>query len=209
MKFAIGIPTINRADLLEKSIVDLQRNCPNVELIVVDNGKQNLWPMLERSGLHCSLIENEKNKGVAGSWNQIAMTAWEHGFSWVWIVNDDIILGKPEGSIEALIALYESEPRLLNADIGWCSFLLPKAIWDEVGAFDEEFFPAYYEDDDYRERINQVGKPMVIRTELNPLVYKESMTSVKDPSLKDGWNRNQERFVMKWGAEALYRLISK
>lgn len=209
LSFAVGIPTINRADLLEMSVADLASTCPNATLIVVDNGHQGLRAMLESSGLSFVLIENEANKGVAGSWNQLAEAAWSKGLRWVWICNDDIILGKNEADIDALCQGYDAEPRLLNADIGWCSFLLPRAIWDEVGPFDELFFPAYYEDDDYRERLLRAGKPVVIRTELNPLVYKESMTVVRDPSLRSGWDANQERFIMKWGAEALYRLMAK
>lgn len=212
MKFCIGIPTINRADLLEKSLVDLQDKCSKVEIVIVDNGAQALRPMQEVSSLHFDLIENEQNKGVAGSWNQIARHAWSRGYDWVLILNDDIILGRDADAIQALCDAEDAReggPRFLASHRGWCSFLLPRSIWDLVGEFDEGFFPAYFEDDDYTERMLRAGRPYLQSEGLDPVVYQESKTIAKDPSLRDGWMANEQRFVEKWGVEAFYRLVAK
>lgn len=212
MKFCIGIPTINRADLLLKSIVDLQDKCPSIDLIIVDNGHQGLRPMLDSSALGYELIENAENKGVAGSWNQIARKAWSRGYDWVLIANDDIILGKTQDEIQRVCDEEEARlggPRFVASNRGWCSFLLPRAIWDLVGEFDEGFFPAYFEDDDYAERMLQAGQPCVTSETLDPVVYKESQTIAKDQKLRDGWTANEARFVEKWGVEAFYRLVTK
>ena len=214
MRYCIGIPTINRADLLEESICDLRTNCPDVEVIVVDNGKQGLRGMLERSGLRFQLIENETNQGVAGSWNQIARIAFgaASNYSWVWMLNDDVVAGKSQGDIDSLCAESSTGPEtppVITAE-GWCSFLLPAAVWAAVGEFDEAFFPAYYEDDDYMERMRAQGLRVLIwEARLQPVVFRNSQTIKKDPSLNLNFAWNQQRFVEKWGAEALYRTLAK
>jgi GT2 family glycosyltransferase len=211
MRYCIGIPTINRADLLEKSIIDLQENCPDVEVVIIDNGRQSLSSMLERSGLNFKLFENKTNKGVAGSWNQIARYAFGAGYSWVWLVNDDVVLGKDQHEINRLCSESESpfqKPPVIAAQ-PWCSFLLPREVWEEVGEFDEEYFPAYFEDDDYMERMRQKGLRVLWRDLVVPRVFRNSQTIQKDPSLNLNFSKNHERFVSKWGAEALYRLMTK
>jgi GT2 family glycosyltransferase len=211
VRYCIGIPTINRADLLAKSIADLSENCPDVEVVVVDNGKQDLYRMLERSKLNFELFENPENKGVAGSWNQIARYGFRMGYSWAWIVNDDVVLGKNQHEIERLCADSESPfeaPPVIAAQ-PWCSFLLPEKVWSSVGEFDEGYFPAYFEDDDYMERMKEKGLNVIWRDLVVPRVFRNSQTIQKDPSLNLNFSKNQERFVEKWGAEALYRLMTK
>lgn len=211
MRYCIGIPTINRADLLEKSLFDLSENCPDVEVIVVDNGHQRLRSLLDRSKLRFKLIENSENKGVAGSWNQIARHAFSRAYSWAWIVNDDVVLGKDQYDIERLCAELESpfEPPPIIAAQPWCSFLLPREVWDLVGEFDEGYFPAYFEDDDYMERMREKNLRVLWRDLVVPRKFRNSQTIQKDPSLNQNFSKNQERFVEKWGAEALYRLMAK
>ena len=41
MKIFMGIPTVNRADLLKDSLIDIEKNMPDLyKLIIVDNGNQ-------------------------------------------------------------------------------------------------------------------------------------------------------------------------
>ena len=68
MRIGIGIPTINRYDLLQRSLKTLLPQSDSfVKLVVVDNGHQNITidhPKVE-------VIVNKENLGVSGSWNQI------------------------------------------------------------------------------------------------------------------------------------------
>ena len=43
MKFAIGIPTLNRYDLLKPSLMlYLQRDFPTIDIFIMDNGNQGI-----------------------------------------------------------------------------------------------------------------------------------------------------------------------
>lgn len=212
VKIVIGIPTINRADLLIQSLRDLRENCPGVPIFVVDNGQQNLvgrhlYP--ERISLGW-LFEPGQNLGVAGSWNTIGHKAFGEGADFVLMLNDDVLFGKFESALRALCEaelLRDGGPRMLVSPKGWCSFLWPASIWREIGPFDTDFFPCYFEDNDYAERLIRAGKPHVISPELEPAVTRTSMTIQKDPSLNANFAANERRFAEKWGAEGLFRRL--
>ena len=75
--------------------------------------------------------------------------------------------------------------------------LIPRAVWDEVGGFDERYFPAYFEDVDFSLSLGSRG----YGTRYEPtavLVHRGSQstsTVYRDFLL----SRNHFRFVEKWG----------
>ena len=211
MTLCIGIPTINRADLLEQSLCDLVVRCPSARVILVDNGQQNLEAMLKRLGHDRGryvVVENETNLGVAGSWNQIAKLAWSYGHEHVWIVNDDIVLGRDEADVLSAIKA-RPEPRLLLApDARYASFVLPRAIHELIGDFDEQFYPAYCEDDDYEERLDRAGVPSMDEALLEPVTFRRMSSSARDSKLYD-YERAKARLVAKWGPEIELRLLAR
>ena len=210
MRWCIGIPTLNRADLLEEAVIDLMAHCPSHEVIIVDNGQQRLRErgVFEVAPVgRLSVLENERNMGVAGAWNQLAKAAFvERNCDAILVLNDDVVFGRDGRVIDELLRTNAEYPRLLVSARGWCSFLLPRAIWLEVGAFDERFYPAYWEDTDYKVRCYQAGKPPVIRHELSPVIYRESQTtSTKE---RDAMSQaNAERFGAKWRGDEHVALL--
>ncbi len=74
--FAIGIPTINRADLLQEALEKYSLDFPNTIIIVVDNGKQQFDISKFSENIH--FIYNSTNQGVSESWNQIAKAIFEY-----------------------------------------------------------------------------------------------------------------------------------
>jgi len=201
--YCIGIPTINRADLLEESVLQLAQNYPNVFLLIVDNGNQNLSNIGERCG-HKNIILFDRhgdNLGVSGSWNLMCKQAFKLGFHAIWIANDDIVLGSNQNEMQSFVSDAVSTNTFYVQEGTWCSFLITKKIFQEVGEFDEAFFPAYFEDNDYAYRLklaNNVHKPNAI---LNPVIYRNSQTIAKDPTLNERFMANKQRFIAKWGGE--------
>ena len=57
-KFAIGIPTLNRYDLLKPSLMLYTRDFPTTSIFVLDNGNQGIV----QDGV--TIVENEKNIGI-------------------------------------------------------------------------------------------------------------------------------------------------
>jgi GT2 family glycosyltransferase len=209
MTYCIAIPTINRADLLAESLADIAANQPDVEVLVADNGGQTLSGLLKSFGLRFVLFENKQNLGVAGSWNQLASFAFNRGHDWAWVVNDDIVLGATTGEVEDALSRHEAAPRLLVAPKArYGSFMLPKAVWEAVGVFDEQFFPAYCEDDDYEERLDRAGLESVPEAVLEPRRFRRMSSSARDAKLYD-YEKAKARLVAKWGPEIELRLLTR
>ena len=210
MRWCIGIPSLNRADLLEEAVIDLMEHCPSHEVIVVDNGQQRLRErgVFEVAPVgRLSVIENGRNMGVAGAWNQLAKAAFvERNCDAILVLNDDVVFGRDGRVIDELLRANAEYPRLLVSARGWCSFLLPRAIWLEVGAFDERFFPAYWEDTDYKVRLIQAGKPAVVCEELSPVRYRESQSTGRAERERMS-QANAARFAAKWSGEEHIALL--
>jgi GT2 family glycosyltransferase len=81
----------------------------------------------------------------------------------------------------------------------WSVFIIPKKTYIKLGMFDEQFHPAYYEDNDYTYRMKMQGiRPFKIPF-LNPIVYKNSQTIEKDPTIMAYSKINRSRYLAKWG----------
>ena len=98
-KISIGIPTINRADLLQENLDDLEKNFPDMEeLHIVDNGLQGedgrqgfVFP----PGLADKIFLESmpQNIGVAASWNRMLNRAFvQKSADYLLILNDDLSL---------------------------------------------------------------------------------------------------------------------
>ena len=201
LKLAIGIPTINRADLLQEALADLAINLPDLDkLFIVDNGSQEFCIPENIQGK--TIVHRPgKNLGVAGSWNYMMRSAFiEHGIDYLFLLNDDIVLGKTKQTILETITR-NPEARLISGGYYWSAIMLRKDIVDSVGYFDETFYPAYYEDDDFSYRCSILQIPMVTDTALSPSVKRSSETIKKDRTLEGGSHKNHLYYIKKWGGD--------
>lgn len=194
MKLIVGIPTINRADLLNEALERYFEDFQETEIFIVDNGNQDIITRENKFAIY----RPEKNLGVSGSWNVIMDYASKIQVTHVLILNDDIILGRVEHEIKLLINQNPNIP-FFNSLQNWCSFILRVDAWKQLGGFDETFFPAYFEDNDWCYRMRLAGMERLNTSFLNPVIYRNSMTIAKEPSLNNSFNNNKEYYVKKWG----------
>jgi len=196
-KFAIGIPTVNRFDLLKPSVCSYLQDFPDVEIYIVDNGRQGIAEYFKDS-LNVTVFEPENNLGVAGSWNLLCKEIFKlHGYAL--LLNDDIYLGYGTEVVEK--AIYWDNLGLTQSSKNFSVVLLSNALYTELGAFDEQFYPAYFEDSDYLYRL-KLKKKCVQRIDytLDPRDFMASQTYEKEPQkymtiIFD----NRERYIKKWG----------
>lgn len=87
-------------------------------------------------------------------------------------------------------------------DVDYCSgasVMVPRALWQQLGGFDEHYLPAYYEDTDLAFRVRQAGY-RVLYQPLSRVIHVEGATSGVD--LSSGVKRfqliNQEKFRDRW-----------
>lgn len=201
-KLIIGIPTINRADLLQESLEDISDNMGSDvdRLIIVDNGGQDIT-IPENLQSNTNVITPGRNQGVAGSWNLIARMAFNaYNAKQVLILNDDIVLGKTRKDIEEVLSDY-NKYGMICGNNHLCAFLFSRAAWNVVGEFDKEFYPAYFEDNDYIYRMGLKGFGCLPDDRMDPEAYRNSMTIEKDPDLNEPFDENKQRYIDKWGGE--------
>ena len=154
---ALIVPVLNRPDLLHRMLDSI--DYPVGDLVIIDNG--NCFPAWEpvEHVERTHVVKMPSNLGVAASWNlgikSVPFAPW-----WL-IVNSDAWF--PAGSLEALAQQARSDALVLSGgDPPWCAFALGDEVVEQVGLFDEGFYPAYFEDIDYERRIRHHGIDVVI-----------------------------------------------
>jgi len=195
--FGIGIPTLNRYDLLLPALHFYALNdFPNTDIHIIDNGNQSIE---NKYGNRVKIYETkDQNLSVAGSWNRLCQYIFAKS-EYALILNDDVYLGRKEFEIEMLLNQHYADLYLSMCE--WSVFIIPKKTYIKIGMFDEDFSPAYYEDNDYMYRLKINGKRPFKIPFLNPIVYKNSATIEKEPSILAYSKANKSRYIAKWGGE--------
>lgn len=165
------------------------------------------------------VIDNwNTNRGVAGGWNEGIKRGLNQD---VLIVTNDDVKFHP-GTIETMAAaigeydLVSGEPYenlgsgFLEDQPEFCCFAInPVNFVDKFGWFDENFTPAYFEDNDMHYRI-KLGGGKTARIHHARIDHKGSVTQFKgstDPDTPDRvvsheqFRLNRGYYVTKWGGE--------
>jgi len=153
---ALVVPILNRYDLLERLLVSIDYPIENF-LLIDNNPKSDFVLMTNENVKNQFHIKMPTNLGVPSSWN-LGIKSLPYSDYWL-IVNNDAYF--PKGSLE-MFAQHSAPDRLLlsGGSPSWCAFSLGSEIVKKVGLFDEGFYPAYYEDNDYVRRMNYHKLPV-------------------------------------------------
>jgi GT2 family glycosyltransferase len=194
IKLVVVIPTINRADLLNDALAKYFEDFKNTHIAICDNGKQDIITREEKFMIY----RPEQNLGVAGSWNMLMDYSDKIGATHVLVLNDDIYLGRTEHEVKMII---KNNPDFdfINSFHNWCSFIMTIDIWKKAGKFDEEFYPAYHEDNSMDYKMTLVGAKKTWTSFLDPVVYRNSMTIAKQPELNNNFMKNRQIYIDMWG----------
>lgn len=113
------------------------------------------------------------------------------------IANDDIILDR--GDIRSLCepdAVTCPQINNEHKDFNGGLFCIPRAVYEKVGGFDEQFKIGYFEDDDYIMRLRANGIPMRCHYDVHIKHEHGGMTMHK---MENKYDENQKKFFDKWG----------
>src|SRR5690606_38556929 len=116
-------------------------------------------------------------------------------------------LGKSESQIQSILQVWK-KMAFINSYQHWCSYILTVQAWKEFGKFDENIFPAYFEDNDAHYRMKLLDMNMVYTEKLNPVIFRNSMTIEKDASLNENFLKNRDYYIKKWGGEPSKEMFS-
>ncbi len=194
IRFVVAIPTLNRADLLNQALANYFIDFKETLIVMFDNGNTE---MLGREH-NFKILRSETNLGVAKSWNLLMEIAEKQKATHVLMLNDDVYLGKTETQIQSVLQIWKNMD-FVNSYQQWSSYILTVQAWKEFGKFDENIFPAYFEDNDAHYRMKLLDMNMVYTEKLNPVIFRNSMTIEKDASLNEDFLKNRSYYIKKWG----------
>ena len=202
----IGIPILNRLDLLARCLDHI--DVP-AEILIVNNNsvdeafREELSNLASRHGLE--VHHQERNLGVAASWNHILATGIGQGHEVVFIGSNDTLL-HPGALAATLARIRDSRQDELLWQIHALNFFAIHArAVSCVGWFDENFYPAYREDQDYSYRCALASvKRVNLHLPNSGAEHLLSQTIRSDPEYWRlnvethlGWNT--QYYEMKWG----------
>lgn len=156
------IPTLRRLDLLIECIKSAAAGkLKPTKVYICDNG--DICDGVPPFDIPVEIYNPGGNYGVGRSWNHFLHTQKDY----IIICNDDVTF-YPD-TIEKLVTAAEKFPKQLfftcegPKDWNWALFLQRKRSLLEIGEYDGMFYPAYYEDSDYRRRMELKGhKPAIV-----------------------------------------------
>lgn len=204
-----GIPTLNRYDKLQECLKSIEQGTLVAKVVVIDNGGK--LPELNPA-LDFSIYTPVRNMGVAKSWNWLLQTVAEP----LLICNDDITFG--ENDIQAFHDIYmTTDAGVIYADNlpflnMFSCFMVRPTVIEKIGLFDEEFFPAYFEDCDYFRRMVlgeitwQSVSTKIKHTASSTL---EAYTNQEMNKHHENFRKNQGYYVRKWGGEPKHEKYHK
>ena len=196
------VPTLNGHKRLSNMIDSI--DYPVNDLIIIDNGHSNrgafeLMHIYNNDNVYKThTISLPSNLGVAASWNLgIKLTP----FSEYWcIVNDDVTF--EPGALELLAASSGGGNLALpDSPQPFSAFTIGEDVVDAVGLFDEIFYPAYFEDTDYKRRVQaHMGSEAFVYTQAR-INHHNSSTIGSDAALMaanhDTYRNNSDSFNCK------------
>jgi hypothetical protein len=207
-RIGIVVPTLNQFKLCLEALASIQT--------------EHIWTPY--------IIQNWKmNLCLAKSWSSGTQQAIDDGCDYIAIINDDILFAPyaldemvdefersgddvvlvsgcdvgaelPEPGIIYTMSCDERE-RSISEHPHFSAFMVKKDIFEKVGTFDENFIPAYFEDNDFHYRIITLGYKGVATTKAPFYHYGSATINGADtnPVPSFVFEGNRDYFVSKWG----------
>jgi len=166
------------------------------------------------------IVKNwENNIGVAAGWNAGMRRAIKDGHRYALISNDDVVF--ESGTVRRCIEhLSENDVTIVSPNfcvperdgsnmyfdrnlgviesIHWsCVFVDMYKLIENCGWFDENFYPAYFEDNDMFYRMHLTGQRHHLITDVG-FYHKQSATCVTIIT-QDNWDHCKSYYEYKWG----------
>lgn len=190
----LGVPVLANYEGLAKLIASAERGTLKPRgYIIVDNGGRLFDEFSDVIfDERVDVVSPLENLGVAASWNMML----ECGEPII-IANDDIVLGPHQ--FEEMARALGTHPFVGN---GWCLFGQTPECTERVGFYDENFFPAYYEDSDYAVRMHRAGieRYWVCSEPVEHTGCWTTLNLLGNPEwLSESIERNRQYFIEKWG----------
>jgi GT2 family glycosyltransferase len=154
------------------------------------------------------------NRGLAKSWNEGILWGLEQGFDAILVVNEDVALAPGDVDRLATTAVRRRDAPLVmgrayhHSERAWSwseygCFAVNPLLLETLGCFDENFFPIYCEDSDFRRRLKLAGLAPAFCDETR--IVHGGSRSLSQPAVARQnsltYARNRQYYQRKWGGE--------
>lgn len=204
--------SLRRFDLLARMIASAESGTrPPDRYILLSNGGTltHAWrtgqfaaAMAVRSPL--TEVRELGRTSVAAAWNK----AFQLGQGdYTVVTGDDVVFGKD--TLRGLVAEADAHPealfvypRVMESQM-FCVFLARQELFRRIGYFDERFFPAYFEDNDFCRRMRLAGiEPRAVDCDGYLHDVSSTLKSFSGKEMEEHhaqFRENQRKYVAKWG----------
>lgn len=208
----LGIPVLNRGDLLMRCVLSVDSEIET--LFIINNGEDRgvaeAILRIERRDIPNAAmfknvrIEKYRNLGCAKSWNHMVRTS-----PGAWIISGNDIQFSPGDVGRIKETLAENQDTSIVCAMGYAVYCFTPLGVRAVGMFDENFYPAYFEDNDHFRRV-ALSKAKAVSVPGFKAIHGEapnwgSCTVNSDPALqkKNGttFTNLRDYYARKWGGE--------
>jgi GT2 family glycosyltransferase len=203
MKFVVGVPRLSEQELLIECFDSIFQSLVRpTRVFLVDNGPIQVFECMDQN---IEVIRPVENLGTVGSWNLIHKLAAP--LSTV-LLNADCSVAP-----DTFQKMFEVPAPAIVCAYAFGCVRIDHEVWQRIGDFDEGFWPAYYEDADYRHRCRIAGVE-IINWDIEPSEVvspgrTRSVHGITHGKLDFEWpgpgtihehiEKNKARFVAKWG----------
>jgi len=202
----LAVPTVRRYDLLAQLLVaSAERGTRRPDhYYIVDNGGR-LDP--KAYGLpteRTTVFQPGRNLGVSASWNHGHRLLSEYV---IWACDDMELYSV---TIENLVAAADANPEVGffypqdNAHTIFGVNLMRRWVFEKVGPYDEAFYPAYFEDNDYAYRLKLANVPLMAVPGGMSHVGSATLKSYSEAEMNEHHGRFEALrayYVKKWGGQ--------
>lgn len=209
MKVFYCIPTYKSFEECKANVESAMRGSRKPDqIVIIDNspdmsGTSALQPLTAKYK-NVFIWPQGRNIGVAASWNLFHRSLDK---DYVVIANDDIQLH--EHTLETIIqtATALPSPALVcgagESGNAFSLFMLKHLVFETIGPFDEHFYPAYYEDNDYVRRLTLAGLSLTSAPNATyDHVGSSTLKKFTQPEMDlhhHSFRRNTQYYEAKWG----------
>ena len=193
----LAVPTIRRFSLAADCVWSALAGTVRPDRVLVIDQSGGACPPIPGAEMRLG----RQPQALTKAWNDAA--AWADG-DWLIITNDDVLFA-PD-TIERMVRAAEEAPRAGTVTCmpgqHFSCFLLRRAAYEAVGPFDEQFSPAYFEDNDYTWRMRLAGWELVDAPTAVQHGKSASLPRESDALMQrhhQEFRANFERYTAKWG----------
>lgn len=196
--FLVIVPTMNEK-VMDKCFQSINTKY-HQNLYLVDNSEKGF---AYKYGV--AFEHHPENIGIGRSWNIGAKKVVNEKMDYLVIMSATMIF---QNGMDDLVSFMESNTNSwgLETQHIWHLICLKRLTFEKVGYFDENFYPAYWEDTDYIRRMElaNIHIPMAENPRL-PKVNIDAISQGDATAMKSGLKVNMQAmkdyFIEKWGAD--------